>query len=69
MSRDLLPRYPGAPVKPCGEPEMACYPPRQHYGFKGIQQDHDDDDESNDAREDIAVVIHVPVQFCMRKEG
>ena len=41
---------------------MACYPPRRHYGFKGIQQDHGDDDESNDAREDIAVVIHVPVR-------
>ena len=62
MSRDLLPRHPTPPVKPCGKPEMARYPPRQHYGFKGVQQDHGDDDESNDAREDIAVVIHVPVR-------
>src|SRR3984893_4777806 len=62
MSRDLLPRHPSPPVKPCGEPEMAGSPPRQHYGFKGIQQDHGDDDESNDAGEDIAVVIHVPLR-------
>ncbi len=41
---------------------MARDAPRQHYGFKGIQQDHNDDDNSDDAREDTTVVTHMPVR-------
>ncbi len=51
--RDLSPRNPGAAVKPKGQPELAAHAPWQNDGFKGVQQNAENDEDAGGGEKDM----------------